>query len=145
MTMNDRTRGPREQLFRDAAILQLKLVADGIRDALLIPISLVAAAVGLLRGGPDCATEFRRVIDLGRRSERWINLFGHERPLLEDNPVGSIDGILDRVESIVMEQRRAGKSAAEIRDAIASALRRDTRAASGHSTERGDRKPGDRA
>ena len=82
--MDDRIRSPRERLFRQAAVLQLKLVADGLRDAVLIPVSLVAAAVGLLRGGDDCDTEFRRVIDLGRRSERWINLFGHEEPLLPE-------------------------------------------------------------
>jgi hypothetical protein len=123
--MNDPTRSPREQLFRDAVVLQLKLIADGFRDALLIPISLAVALVGLLRGGPDCDTEFRRVIDLGRRSERWINLFGHEQPLMADSPVGSMDQILDQVEAVVVEQRRKGKSAAEIREAIRAALRRE--------------------
>ena len=121
--MNDPTRSPREQLFRDALVLQLKLIADGLRDALLIPVSLVVALVGLLRGGPDCDTEFRRVIDLGRRSERWINLFGHEEPLLADSPVGSIDRVLDEVEAVVVEQRLKGKSAAEIRAAIRAAVR----------------------
>ena len=123
--MNDQPRKPREQLLRDAFILQLKLLADGLRDALLIPISIVAAAVGLVRGGPDCDAEFRRVIDLGRRSERWINLFGQQEPLTPDSPVGSIDRILEQVETVVVDQRRKGKSAAEIRDAIRAALQRE--------------------
>jgi hypothetical protein len=123
--MNDRPRSPRERLLRDAFVLQLKLVADGLRDALLIPVSLVAAIVGLLRGGADCDLEFRRVLDLGRRSERWINLFGHQEPLVADSPVGSIDRILDQVEAVVVEQRRKGHGPAEIRDAIRAALKRD--------------------
>lgn len=139
--MNDRTRSPRERLFRDALVLQLKLVADGFRDALLIPVSLVAAGIGLLRGGEDCGAEFRRVIELGRRSERWINLFGHEEPLTADSPVGSIDRILDEVESIVVEQRRQGRSAAEIRAAIRSALQRGQRSATPRDEDAEDARP----
>ena len=115
---------PRAQLARDAAVLQLKLVADGFRDALLIPVSIVAALIGLLRGGKDCDQEFRRVIKLGRRSERWINLFGHQRPLGMGNPVGSMDKILDQVEAVVLEQRRKGMSAEETRAAVRKALKR---------------------
>ncbi len=116
--MNDAPESPRVRLMRDAAVLQLKLVADGFRDALLIPVSLVAALVGLLRGGEDCDTEFRRVIELGRRSERWINLFGHKRPLDVAHPAGSMDRILEQVESIVVEQYKKGKSAVEARDEV---------------------------
>lgn len=114
---------PRMQLARDAAVLQLKLVADGFRDALLIPISLIAALIGLLRGGKDCDAEFRRVIKLGRRTERWIDLFGQQRPLGINNPVGSMDRILDQVESVVIEQRRKGSTADEIKAAVRKAMR----------------------
>lgn len=133
--MNDQPRNPREQLLRDALTLQLKLLADGFRDALLIPISFVAALVGLVRGGADCDAEFRRVIELGRRSERWINLFGEQEPLTPDSPVGSIDRILAQVETVVVEQRRKGRSAAEIRDAIRDALNRDAASADTERTE----------
>jgi hypothetical protein len=70
--MNSTNESPRFTLIRETATLQLKLIADGFRDAVLIPISLLAALIGLLRGGEDCDREFRRVIKLGRRSERWI-------------------------------------------------------------------------
>jgi len=104
-------RNPRIDLIRETAILQLKLLVDGIRDAILIPVSIVAAAIGVLRGGPDCDREFRRVLKLGRRSERWINLFGHQRPLGTDTVTGSMDSILEQVESTVMEQYKRGKTA----------------------------------
>ena len=71
--MATENRNPRIDLIRETAILQVKLLIDGIRDAILIPVSLVAAMIGVLRGGPDCDREFRRVLELGRRSERWIS------------------------------------------------------------------------
>ena len=116
--MNDAPESPRIRLIRQTAVLQLKLVADGFRDALLIPVSLVASLIGLLRGGEDCGEEFRRVIELGRRSERWIDLFGHHQPLDVAHPAGSMDRILEQVEAVVVEQYKKGKSAAEARDAV---------------------------
>ena len=121
--MNEEIRNPRIALIREATILQLKLLADGMRDALLIPISLVAALVGFLRGGEDCDREYRRVINLGRRSERWINLFGHQPPLGIEHPAGSMDTILNQVEAIVMDQYRKGKSGDETREAVRDALK----------------------
>jgi hypothetical protein len=111
--MDRSTRNPRIALARETAVLQVKLLVDGVRDAILIPVSVVAALIGLLRGGPDCDREFRRVIELGRRSERWINLFGHQRPLSGDPVTGSMDSILDQVETAVMEQYKRGAQAAE--------------------------------
>jgi hypothetical protein len=121
--MNKEKSNPRFDLIRDTAVLQLKLVADGFRDAMLIPISIVAAFIGLLRGGQDCDREFRRVIELGRRSERWINLFGHQPPLGTEHPAGSMDIILSQVEAIVLEQYKKGKSASETRSAVRKAMR----------------------
>jgi len=120
--MNKETPGPRVELIREAAVLQLKLLADGLRDAALIPVSLLAALVGLIRGGEDPGLEYRKVIKLGRRSERWINLFGHQRPLGNEHPAGSLDTVLNQVEDVVMEQYRKGRSSAETRTAIREAL-----------------------
>jgi len=109
-------------LLREAAVLQLKLLADGLRDAALIPISLLAALVGFIRGGEDPAREYRKVIKLGRRSERWIDLFGHQRPLGKAHPAGSLDNVLNQVEDVVMDQYRKGRSSAETRTAIREVL-----------------------
>jgi hypothetical protein len=123
--MNSINESPRIALIRETAILQLKLIADGFRDAVLIPISLLAALIGLLRGGEDCDREYRRVIKLGRRSERWINLFGHQRPLGASHPAGSMDNILSQVEAVVMDQYRKGKSASETKVAVRKALEKN--------------------
>jgi hypothetical protein len=124
--MNNTNQSPRITLIRETAVLQLKLIADGFRDAVLIPISLLAALVGLLRGGEDCDREFRRLIKLGRRSERWINLFGHQQPLGVSHPAGSMDKILNQVESVVLDQYKKGRSTAETRDAVRQAMKKDS-------------------
>jgi hypothetical protein len=120
--MSEENPSPRVELLRQAAILQVKLLVDGLRDALLIPLSIAAATIGLMRGGADADREFRRVIKLGRRSERWINLFGHQPPLRRNRPGGSLDTLLDRVEAVVMDQYKKGQSEAEAREAIQKAM-----------------------
>ena len=125
--MNDKTSSPRIRLIRESATLQLKLLIDGFRDALLIPVSLVATIIGLLRGGDDCDLEYQRVLKLGRRSERWINLFGHQRPLGFGNKAGSMDRVLEQVEAIVVEQYKKGKSAVDARDAVRKVIDEEAR------------------
>ncbi len=134
-TQDSNPPGPRGKLARKAAVLQLKLLADGLRDAVLIPVSLVAAMIGLIRGGDDAEREFHQVIKLGRRSERWINLFGHQRPLTRTHPAGSIDTLIDKVEDVVREQYRKGTATPEARAAIEEALEDLQRASEGTDEE----------
>ena len=122
MNMKNESRSSRVELIRESAVLQLKLLADGLRDAALIPVSLLATLVGLVRGGDEPDREYRKVIKLGRRSERWINLFGHQRPLGKSHPAGSLDTILGQVEEVVKEQYKKGRTTAETRAAIREAL-----------------------
>lgn len=109
MSEKKRTASPRSRLIRHAATLQIKLMVDGIRDAILIPVSLIAAFVGFLRGGDEPEREFQQVLKLGRRSERWINLFGHHGDPGEKHTAGSIDQILEQAEAAVVEQYKKGR------------------------------------
>ena len=122
MNIKNESRSSRVELIRESAVLQLKLLADGLRDAALIPVSLLATLVGLVRGGDEPDREYRKVIKLGRRSERWINLFGHQRPLGKSHPAGSLDTILGQVEEVVIEQYKKGRTTTETRAAIREAL-----------------------
>ena len=123
--MNDTNQSPRIKLIREASVLQIKLVADGIRDAILIPVSLLAALIGVVEGGKKCDEKFRRVIKLGRRSERWINLFGQQTPLDVSHPAGSMDRILNQVEAVVLDQYKKGRTASETRDAVRDAMKQN--------------------
>jgi len=123
--MSEANTSKRGTLVRNTVIFQLKLMADGLRDLVLLPISLIAALIGLLRGGDEPDREFNQVIQVGRDSEKWINLFGnHDDP---DNPhvSASIDALFVKVEDTLKQQYlTAGTSAraqAEIDEALKAA------------------------
>ena len=67
----------RTRLVWDVVLFQFKLAADGLRDVLLSPVSIIAAIIGLVGGGDQPDRYFRRLLLFGRRTEYWINLFGH--------------------------------------------------------------------
>jgi hypothetical protein len=144
--MNDEGGGepaadPRLRLIRQSAVFQLKLLVDGLRDFVLVPVSLVATVVGLLRSAADPEREFEQVLQLGRRSERWINLFGTHDVAAGPDEAGSIDGVLERVEQVLREQARAGGISGGARDALDATLaglrRRSREAGSGGSEAEG--------
>ncbi len=69
----------RLELIWDVLVFQLRLLADGVRDLILSPMSVVAGVLGLIMGGDDPHRYLRQVLRFGRRTELWINLFGHGR------------------------------------------------------------------
>lgn len=95
----------RWQLVRNVLILQLKLGLDGFRDFLLLPISLVCLLADLMIPGGKPGRYYIRLMALGRRSDRWINLFG------EHGQDAHTDLYVKRVEDAVVREyrrRRAG-------------------------------------
>jgi hypothetical protein len=120
--MNETNSSKRSELFRNAIVFQVKLMADGFRDLVLIPVSFFAAIIGLLRGGDEPEKEFNQVIDIGRESERWINLFGNHDVPENSNMATSIDVVFTKVEDVLKQQYKAdgtSKSAqAEIDEAL---------------------------
>ena len=78
--------------------------------------------------GEGADRELQEIFKLGRRSERWINLFGQHKPLVYAHPARSIDSIIDNVESVVREQYQKGKTTEEGRSAIEEALEKMRRA-----------------
>jgi hypothetical protein len=85
----------RLQLLWDVVVFQFKLLFDGVRDLLLSPLSILAAIFGMLAGGDDPQQYFRRLLRLGRRTEVWLNLFGHHRH--EGTSDRMIDPLRERV------------------------------------------------
>ena len=87
----------RAGLVWEVLVFQAKLILDGFRDVILVPISLASALLGLVAGGNQPDKYFRRVLKLGRRSEVWINLFGHRKHGATSDMM--IDPIRERVMS----------------------------------------------
>ena len=84
-------------LVRRTIFFQFRLAADGIRDLLLSPISVIAALLGILRpDNPSWALD--RLMMVGRRTDRWINLFEQEDQLHHQQRGQTMDDLFDQME-----------------------------------------------
>jgi hypothetical protein len=109
-------------LIRDIVVLQFKLVLDGIRDFVLVPVSLVTGAYSLLKGGRRPGSEFYDLLRYGRQSDRVINLFGaadrvHD-PLDDGQPLPDIDELVARMESFVVDEYKRGGMTAQAKQRV---------------------------
>ena len=124
--MSETEPSKRGVLIRNTVVFQLKLMADGFRDLLLLPVSLIATLIGLLRGGDEPEREFNQVIEVGRESEQWINLFGNHEVSDDSMAIASIDGLFAKVEETLKQQYQARgtsqKAQAEIGEALQTVL-----------------------
>lgn len=118
----------RRTLIRDILVLQLKLVADGLRDFILVPVSLVVGIVSLAKSGEEGGGAFYELLRTGRRSERWINLFGAADrvygPSNHDDsfPAEDIDEMVNRVETFVVAEYAKGGVTRQAKDQLDRAL-----------------------
>jgi len=114
-------------LIRDMAVLQIKLVADGLRDVILVPVSLLVGLVSLAKGGERPGSEFYELLRVGKKTERWINLFGAVERVYPQDEAGEyegrdIDGMLANVESFIVDEYRRGGITAQAKDRLDKVL-----------------------
>ena len=121
--MSESNTSKRGGLVRNTVVFQLKLMADGFRDLLLLPVSLIATVIGLLRGGDDPEREFNQVIEVGRDSEEWINLFGNHIVPEDANPVASMDSLFAKVEESLKQQYQSGGISERVQAEVENVLR----------------------
>ncbi len=118
----------RTELIRDAVFFQGKLLLDGVRDLVLVPISIVAALIDLATGEKPAGRRFYSVVQLGRRSEHWINLFGaadrspHENRWGHGEQSVRLDDLVEQVEKVVKDQYAEGGVSGSARNALNKAL-----------------------
>lgn len=124
---------PRFDLVRDVLVFQVKLIVDGFRDLLLVPVSIGAGLMSLIQPGSGPGPQFYNLLRLGKRSEQWINLFAAaDRPpgvgdeTRGDRRRGSapsdIDDLVARVESFIVDEYRNGGISAQARLRLDRAL-----------------------
>ncbi len=111
----------RWSLLRDVAVFQGKLALDTLRDLALSPVSIGAAIAGVIRKPEDPGRYFYNLMQVGRHSDKWINLFsaaekgGHQEPG-KDTP--SVDGLVDQLEGMILRQYEQGGVTKEAKEAI---------------------------
>jgi hypothetical protein len=116
-------------LIRDTAVLQFKLIVDGLRDFLLVPLSLIAAIASLATSKDGVpGPHFYRLLHVGKQSEMWINLFGAYKhapeEITHDDRFAdmNIDELVVKVESFVVDEYKSGGITAQAKAKIDQAL-----------------------
>jgi hypothetical protein len=112
-------------LIRDVVVFQAKLAVDALRDLVLSPLTLAAAVVDLVRGR-EVGGLFHELLVWGRRSERWIDLFGDagrgEARAGTSRPGPGLDDLIGRLERLIVEQYERGGLTASAKTAIDRSL-----------------------
>lgn len=65
----------RSEVIYDTLVLQLKLIVDGLRDLMLMPLVLIASLYGIIMHTKNPGRYLYRLLSYGRASEKWIGLF----------------------------------------------------------------------
>lgn len=117
-------------LIRDVAVFQFKLIVDGLRDLVLVPISLVTGLLSLVSGKDGVpGDQFYQLLETGKQSEEWIDLFGAMRHAPGKSrshvrfPNANMDDILDTIEGFVVDEEKRGGMTAQARARLEKALR----------------------
>jgi hypothetical protein len=101
-------------VFRDIVVFQAKLLVDGLRDVLLSPLSIGAALIDLLIPGDDGGKRFYAVVRFGRRTERWINLFGAADRSDPDIAPQGADALVGEIEAFLRDPKRRDTARADV-------------------------------
>lgn len=65
----------RSEIIRDTFVIQLKLIIDGLRDLMLMPLVVLATISGLIMHSNQPGRYLYRLLSYGKASEKWIGLF----------------------------------------------------------------------
>ena len=116
-------------MLRDLAVLQVKLVVDGLRDLILVPASLIAGVISLMSGSDGKpGPHFYHLLGVGKQSEQWIDLFGAFRnapPDLEFPeafPDARMDDLVGKIETFVRDEHARGGMTAQAKERFDKAL-----------------------
>ena len=115
--------------MRDIAVLQAKLIVDGLRDLVLVPASIVAGIISLTSGTDGRpGSQFYQLLGLGKQSERWINLFGAlenappDLEQMEPFPDADMDELVGKLETFVRDEDSRGAVTNQARERLEKVL-----------------------
>ncbi|MEX1182090.1 MAG: hypothetical protein WEF86_02570 [Gemmatimonadota bacterium] len=104
-------------VLRDLTIFLIKLTLDGMKDIVLSPLAMAAAAADVVLPGQRVGHRFYAVLAMGEAFDRWLCLFGAtERVTAEGDGLfgasraGSAS-MLGRLEAIVLGHEETGEAA----------------------------------
>ena len=118
---NDEHENPTEapnhwQLFRDILVFQAKLALDGLRDLILLPVSLVTGVLGLIFSPDKPGKYFNRLLEFGRQTDVWINLFSASHHYQTDGQAPSSDAYVKKLEEMLINECKRGGVVKNLKD-----------------------------
>lgn len=96
-------------VFRDFVGFLLKLALDGMRDFVVVHLSVVAIVVDLIAGSGQRPRRFYAVVRMSRRFDQWLNLHGMkalseaESTDGEPSPETDADALIGQFETLMKE------------------------------------------
>ena len=116
-----KTTDERWRFWRDVLVFELKMFIGNLRDFALMPVSLGAALIDLVSKGEREGSLFYRVLRWGAHSEEVLDAYSpirHELQNLKINPNYTVDGIVARLEEVLVREYEKGGTAATIKAAM---------------------------
>ena len=114
----------RKALIRDAIVFQGKLLMDAAKDLILGPVAILTTVMDLLSPRARKDMRFYKVLRVGKRAERTINLFeAATGPGMEGQ--WTVDDVIREVESQLRGRYRSGPVSTAAKQAIDQSLRAD--------------------
>jgi len=132
---------PAKPLIRDVLAMQVKLLAETLRDIALSPVLLGAAALDLVLSRQQSPRYFHQVMRLAERSDQWIDMWSAAREPHEADHA-NIDQLLLKIEAVVQDpktgarrarvlrrwaERRLARAARDAQDAVVKSVSPPTR------------------
>ncbi|MBI3677255.1 MAG: hypothetical protein HY243_11650 [Proteobacteria bacterium] len=133
----------RWQFLRDVLVFNFKMFLDNLRDFLLMPASLVAAALDLVFKGEREGERFYKVLEWGKHSEEIINVYG-ELDARQGQGSGepkrdySVDAVIAKLEGVIVREHEKGGTAANIKASVDRAIDQLQREAGKHKDKATD-------
>jgi hypothetical protein len=117
-------RSDRWKFLRDVVVFQLKMLVDNARDLVLMPVSLGAALIDLVFKGEREGALFYQVLRWGAHSEQIIDVYSalEQQQAASVNPNYTIDGVIARLERVVVRECEKGGTAASVKAAMDRAI-----------------------
>jgi hypothetical protein len=121
LSNTQKTTDERWRFWRDVLVFELKMFIGNLRDFALMPVSLGAALIDLVSKGEREGSLFYRVLRWGAHSEEVLDAYSpirHELQNLKINPNYTVDGIVARLEDVLVREYEKGGTAATIKAAL---------------------------
>jgi hypothetical protein len=116
----------RWKFLRDVVVFQLKLFLDNVRDFALMPVSLIAAIIDLIFRGEREGALFYKVLTWASHSEEVIDVYSaiehHEKGDFKVSRDYTVDGVIARLEGVLVRECEKGGTAASVKAAMDRAI-----------------------